>query len=214
MLKIIKENYLFLILFIIILLKEPIYKLITIKENLYTPVKCAITESDYNKLLEFNNIDLIYETDYLNTYIIYKDIYNYLNEITIRGGKDQNLNKNPVIYDNTLIGIIDKVNKNTSTIKLLTNKSSKISVKINDEVGLLEYKNNELIVSNISSKANIKIGDIIYTSGLGNIHDNIYIGLVKEITTDRKNIEYIIKVDYQIKIKDIDYVTILKENKL
>ena len=214
MLKIIKENYLFLILFIIILLKEPIYKLITIKENLYTPVKCAITESDYNKLLEFNNIDLIYETEYLNTYIIYKDIYNYLNEITIRGGKDQNLNKNPVIYDNTLIGIIDKVNKNTSTIKLLTNKSSKISVKINDEVGLLEYKNNELIVSNISSKANIKIGDIIYTSGLGNIHDNIYIGLVKEIATDRKNIEYIIKVDYQIKIKDIDYVTILKENKL
>ena len=210
--KVIKENYLFLVLFIIILLKEPIYKLFTIKEDIYTPVKCANLERDYNKLLEFSSIDIIYNSEYLNTLVIYKDIYNYMNEITIRGGKDKDLSKNPVIYDNTLIGMITKVNKNSSIVTLLTNKNSKISVKINEEIGLLEYKNNELIVSNIANYSQVKVGDQIYTSGLGNIKENIYIGEVKEIELDKKNIEQIIKVDYRIDIKKIDYVTILKEN--
>ncbi len=211
--KLIKENYLFLILFLLLILKEPIYKIINIKEDMYHPTKCSLLESDYNKLLEFNNIDLVYESEFLNTYIIYKDIYNYLNEITIRGGKDKNLSNEPVIYDNTLVGVIDRVNDSTSTVKLITNKNSKISVKINDEIGLLEYKNNELIVSNIESNRSVNVGDIIYTSGLGNTKENIYIGEVKEVNLDSKNIEKIIKVDYKIKIKDLDYVTILKENK-
>ncbi len=211
MYKIFKNNYLFLILFILFLIKEPLYKLYYFKENIYNTIDCNLLKKDYDKLLEFNNIDIVYDIDYINSMIIYKDIYNYMNEITIRGGKDDGIDKYPIIYDNTLVGIIDKVYKNSSNVKLLTNKNSKISVMINDEIGLLEYRGNELIVSNISNYSNIKVGDMIYTSGLGNIRDNIYIGLVKEISDANKNIEKIIKVDYRIKVKDIDYVTILKE---
>lgn len=211
--KLFKDNYLFLVLFIILILKEPVYKLFTIKEDIYTPMKCANLERDYNKLLEFNEIDLVYNSEYLNSYVIYKDIYDYMNEITIRGGKDANLDGNPVVYDNTLIGVVDRVNKNSSTVKLITNKTSKISVKINEEIGLLEYKNGELVVSNISNYGNISIGDKIFTSGLGKISENIYIGEVKDIVLANKNIEQLIKVDYKIKIKNVDYVTILKESK-
>ena len=210
--KFIKETYLFLILFIIFLIKEPIYKIFTIQNNIYNTIRCNILESDYNKLLEFSNIDVIYESDYINTVIIYKDIYNYMNEITIRGGKDKELDNYPVIYDNTLIGVISKVNNSSSIVKLVTNKDSKISVKINDEIGLLEYKDNNLIVSNINNYADINIGDIIYTSGLGNIKENIYIGEVKEIVLDNKNIEQKVIVDYKLNIKDIDYVTVIKES--
>ena len=210
--KIIKDNYLFLFLFLILLLKEPIYNILTIKDNIYTPLRCNLEENAYNKLLEFSKIDYIYESNYLNTLIIYKDIYNYLNEITIKGGKDYHLTNNPVVYDNTLVGFIDKVNKNSSVVKLITNKNSKVSVKIDEEIGVLEYVNNELIIKNISNYSNINIGDKIYTSGLGNIKENIYIGTVKNIHLDNKNIEKIIKVDYQLKIKNIDYVTIIKEN--
>ena len=83
---ILKNNYLFLILFLVILLKEPLYKVISVDKDIYTPLRCKIMEDDYNKLLEYSEINYIYESDYLNTYIIYKNIYNYLNEITIRGG--------------------------------------------------------------------------------------------------------------------------------
>ncbi len=212
MIKVLKNNYLFLVLFLLIILKEPFYSLIHIKNQVYTPTRCHILESDYNKLLEFSEINLIYESDYINTYVIYKDIYNYTNEITIRGGKDLNLNNNPVIYDNTLLGVIDKASESSSIVKLLTSKDSKISVKINDEVGLLEYKDNNLIVSNISNYSNIKIGDDIYTSGLGNLKENIYIGTVEDIHLANKEIEKYIKVKYDLNIKDINYVTILKEN--
>ena len=210
--KFFKNNYLFLILFLLLLLKDPVYKLLTIKDNVYTPARCTITENEYNKLLEFSQINVIYESDYLNTYIIYKDIYNYLNEITIRGGKDLDLKDNPVIYDNTLVGVISKVNKNSSNVRLLTNKESKISVKINDEVGLLEYEDGKLIIRNIPSSSNLKVGDDIYTSGIGKIKENIYIGTIKNISLDSKNIEQIIEVDYKLKIKDLLYVTVIKES--
>ncbi len=210
--KFIQDSYLFIILFLIFLLKEPIYKLFTIKDNVYTPMRCSITEDEYNKLLEFNEIDLIYETDYLNTYIIYKDIYNYLNEITIRGGKDKDLKNNVVIYDNTLVGVIDKVNKNTSIVKLITNNKSKISVKINEEVGILMMDDGILTVQNISNNSNILVGDHIYTSGIGITKENIYIGTVKEIKKNTSGIEEVIIVDYQLNIKDLLYVTVIKED--
>ena len=210
--KFIKETYLFLILFIIFLIKDPIYKIFTIQNNIYNTVRCNILESDYNKLLEFSEIDVVYESDYINTVIIYKDIYNYMNEITIRGGLDKEFSNNPVIYDNTLVGFISKVNKNDSIVKLITSNSSKVSVKINDELGLLEYKDGSLIVSNINNYANIKVGDNIYTSGLGNVKESIYIGEVKDIIIDSKGIEKKIIVDYKLNIKDIDYVTVIKES--
>lgn len=210
--KFIWKYNLFLILFLILIIIEPIYKLLKINEDVYTPMRCQFLEDDYNKLLEFSEINLIYESDYLNTYIIYKDIYDYMNEITIRGGLDEGLNNNPVIYDNTLVGFVSKVNKTSSIVKLITSNDSKVSVKINNEIGVLEYKDNELIVSNISNYSNINIDDNIYTSGLGNTKENIYIGIVKDISLDKKGIEKVIKVNYKLNIKDINYVNILKEN--
>lgn len=205
----IKNSYLFLVIFLLILFKEPIYKIINVKENAYTPIKCEFLESDYNKLLEFNNIDIIYDSTYINSYIIYKDIYDYMKVITIRGGFDKGFGTNAVIYDNTLVGVISKVNNNSSIVKLITNNSSKISVKINDSIGVLEYIDGKLQVNNISNHNNVSVGDQIYTSGLGNIHENIYIGTVKNITSKNNGIEESIEVDYRLDIKDIDYVTVM-----
>jgi len=213
MMKMLKESYLFLILFLLIILKEPIYKLFEFDTNSEVNDNCKYIKDDYNKLLEFSKIELNYDTEFINTYIIFKDIYEYLNEITIKGGKDKGFSNNPVIYNNTLVGVINKVNKNSSLVTLITGKNSKISVKINDEIGILQNKNGNLIVSNISNYGNISIGDNIYTSGLGNIKENIYIGKVSNIKLNNKNIEKIIDVDYRLDIKDIDYVTVLKELK-
>ena len=208
--KLISNNYPFLILFLLIILKEPIYK-IFMNPIIEINTKCDYIIDKYNELLEFSNISLTYDIDYINTYIIYKDQYNFMNEITIRGGNDFDLKNNPVIYNNTLIGVIYKVTQNSSKVRLLTNKDSKISVKVNDEIGMLEYENDMLIMRNINSYSTISIGDKIYTSGLGNINGNIFIGVVKDIMIDSKNIEKKVVVDYNIDIKNISYVTILKE---
>lgn len=210
------NRYTILIIFLMLFIfKDYLYSLINLKE---IPIDNCIylknIEKNYEELLEFSNIEINYNIDYLNSYIIYKDIYNYLKEVTILGGKDKNLKENdPVIFNNTLVGTIKKVNKTTSIVKLITNNESILSVKINNEIGILEY-DNALKIMGISNYGNIAIGDEIYTSGFGNIPENIYIGKVKDIILDSKNIEKIIYLDYSIDLKGINYVTILKESKV
>ena len=210
------NRYTILIIFLMLFIfKDYLYNLINIKEiQIDNCIYLKNIEKNYEELLEFSNIEINYNIDYLNSYIIYKDIYNYLKEVTILGGKDKNLKENdPVIFNNTLVGTIKKVNKTTSIVKLITNNESILSVKINNEIGILEY-DNTLKITGISNYGNIAIGDEIYTSGFGNIPENIYIGKVKDIILDSKNIEKIIYLDYSIDLKGINNVTILKESKV
>ena len=210
----IKKYNILLILFILIILINSITKIlkptsVEVDDSLYIKE----LENRYNELLKLNNIDNTYKLDYFNSYIIYKDIYNYNSEITISGGSNYNFKvKDLVIYNNTLIGVISKVNKSTSIVRLLRNKDTLISVKINNEIGVLKYKNDSLVVENINNYGVISKGDKVYTSGIGNSLNNIYIGNIFNIELDKKGIEKLIYLDNQININDINYVTVIRSN--
>lgn len=205
-----KDSYILIIFFIVFIFKDAIYNLFIVEH--YKVDNCIYVknmEENYNDLLEFSNIDIKYNMKYVNSYILYKDMYNYMNEVTILGGTNKDIKKDSaVIYNNTLVGIVDKVKKSTSIVKLLNNKDTKLSVKINEEVGIFEY-DNTLKITGISNYGNINIGDLIYTSGLGDIPGNIYIGKVSDIILSSKNIEKIIYVDNNIDIKNLNYITVL-----
>ena len=210
----IKKYNILLILFILIIFINSIIKIlkptcVEVDDSLYIKE----LEKRYNELLKLNNIDNTYKLDYFNSYIIYKDIYNYNSEITISGGSNYNFKvKDLVIYNNTLIGVISKVNKSTSIVRLLKNKDTLVSVKINNEIGILKYKNNSLVVENINNYGVISKGDKVYTSGIGNSLNNIYIGNIFNIELDKKGIEKLIYLDNQININDINYVTVIRSN--
>ena len=210
--RLIKKYNILLILFILIILINSITKIlkptrVEVDDSLYIKE----LENRYNELLKLNNIENTYKLDYFNSYIIYKDIYNYNSEITISGGSNYNYKvKDLVIYDNTLIGVISKVNKNTSIVRLLKNKDTLISVKINNEIGVLKYKNDSLVVENINNYGVLSIGDKVYTSGIGNSLNNIFIGDISNIELDKKGIEKLIYLDNQININDINYVTVIR----
>lgn len=197
-----------LILFILYILINSIYKIIIPKSiNIDNSIYIKDLENKYNELLKLNNIDIYYNIDYLYSYILYKDIYNYKSVITI-SGSNYKVN-DPVIYNNTLIGVISKVYKDTSIVRLLNNKDTLISVKINNEIGILKYKDNTLLVEDINNYANISIGDKVYTSGIGSILNNIYIGIVKDIKIDNLGIEKLIYIESPINIEDINYSIVL-----
>ena len=210
----IKKYNILLILFILIILINSIIKIlkptnVEVDDSIYIKE----LEKRYNELLKLNNIDNTYKLDYFNSYIIYKDIYNYNSEITISGGSNYNFKvKDLVIYNNTLIGVISKVNKSTSIVRLLRNKDTLISVKINNEIGVLKYKNDSLVVENINNYGVISKGDKVYTSGIGNSLSNIFIGNITNIELDKKGIEKLIYLDNQININDINYVTVIRSN--
>ena len=169
--------------------------------------KEVIKEND--DLKKYINLKEEVYPEYILTKVKYKNIYDFNDEIILyKGSKDKIKKGQAIVNEKGLVGIITKVNKNTSQGKLITNKDNKISVKINDNYGILDY-DKKLIVSNLLDSAQINIGDKVYTSGITNIPGDIYIGKVKEVIKDDLNIEQKAVIDMAVDLNEISYVVII-----
>lgn len=169
---------------------------------------------EYTKLKKMNDINIDEELNLIISRIKYRNVYSFKEEITIYKGYNDNIEVGDVILTNDgLIGTIIKTYKNYSIGKLITNKNSNISVSVNDSVGILNYKDNELIINSVNNYSNINKGDKVYTSGLGNINKGIYVGKVKEIVLSNTKIEQIIKLEPRKDLENINYVYIMKVSK-
>ena len=167
-------------------------------------------ESEYNELLKINEIDYNANLNVAISRILYRDIYDYHNYITIYKGSNDNLEEGMVVINESgLVGVVTKVNKNNSIVRLITSVDSNISVKINEYSGILKVSNGSLIVSDLSNYDNINVGDKIYTSGIGNLIGDIYIGEVREITLNNTNIEKIITVTPAVDFDNLKYIAVI-----
>lgn len=208
----VKYYYPLIILFLIFIFSSSINNfLIKINPNLNNSelvnAEYKILENKYNKLLEANNFLEKSDLNIIISQIKYRNIYNFKEEITIYKGYLDGIKKDSLVISNDgLIGVIKDTYKHTSIVRLITNKYSNISVKINDSYGILKYQDNSLIVANLSNYEKINIGDLIYTSGIGNLPGDIYIGKVEDISLNNTNIEKIIKVDLAADINNINYL--------
>ena len=212
-----KNTLLLLIFFLIFLFKENIYGLF-IKVNNFEKIESEIEKiennyyyTEYYNLLDVMDLNISDEYKYEYSKILYRDIYEYYNEITILKGKNDNIEKgSAIINEDGLIGTVKRVNKNSSIVTLITNKNSNISIKVNDAYGMLLYENNNLIIKSINSYENIAVGDIVYTSGIGNLPGNIKIGEVIAIKKDNLGIEPKIFIESYVNFDKINYIAILQ----
>ena len=144
--------------------------------------------------------------------------------LTIDKGKKDGLKENMVaITKKGLIGKIEKVTNFSSEIKLITanDVNNKVSVSIATTTGettaiLSGYdKDSNLVqISGVDSRVDIKVGDVVTTSGLGGMFPRgIYIGEVKTITNDKYGLSKTLGVETNQDFNNIHYVTILKEEK-
>lgn len=197
----IKKNSFYIALIIIYLLyltKDNLFSFVYKEDNLnqYT---CRIEnenkEQEYQDLLKSLNL----KETYINmTYskVLLRDIYEFYDYITLDIGTNQSVKKGDIVINEYgLVGIITKVNKNTSKVQLITNKDTNISVKINNSYGILYGENGKLYVKNIKIEGEIKEGEEVVTSGLTSIPEGIKIGSVKEINKDNLEIEYVLDID-------------------
>ena len=162
-----------------------------------------IKEINENNALTYKNLNLTLSR------VKYRDVYDFMNTLTIYKGFLDGVSVNDaVLTNNGLVGVIEKTFAHYSVVRLITNKQSNISVKINNSIGVLKFQNNKLIVSNINNYENINIGDEVYTSGLGNIDEGIYVGKVKNIRLNNTEIEKIIEVSINEPLENINYLYI------
>ena len=166
---------------------------------------------DMQRLLKLNYLD--YQVIYSK--VILRDIYAFYNEITIGKGSNDGIQvQDLVVNEMGVVGIVKTVNKHTSIVELLTNPKMELSVKINQSYGILTSVDNEIIVQNVKLDEEIKVGDLVYTSGLTSVPGGILVGEVKEIKTDALGLEYILDVDAVAHLQNISYVAVLGEVQL
>ncbi len=170
-------------------------------------------KEELDNIKKINDMEFDDNLDIIVSRVKYRDVYEYSNTLTIFKGTKNNVNVgDAVLTNNGLVGIINKTYDYYSVVSLITNKKSNISVKINDAVGVLKLENGKLVVTSINNYKNISIGDEIYTSGLGNLPDNIYVGKVKSVSLNDTEIEKVIEVDIENRLDTLDYLFIWRIN--
>ena len=214
MIKKYKDYILLLIIFLLFIFSGSINRfLIAINPNLDT----KNIELNYDKYLKdeldnikkINNIEFNDDLDLQVSRVKYRNVYEYSDTLTIYKGFKNNVFVNDVVLNNDgLIGIVTKTYDYYSIVTLITNKNSNTSVKINDAIGILKTINNTLVVTNINNYEKVNVDDEIYTSGLGNLPDNIYIGKVKSINLNNTEIEKVVEVNINDRLEKLDYLFI------
>lgn len=179
-------------------------------------------------LKEELNIDYtLTDYEYVNATVTSRNINYWYNTITINKGSNNGIEvEMPVINAYGLIGKVVSTTGVTSTVRLISTSdtNNKISVAITSEgeklYGLIngyDYDNKTLEIEGISNTKTVRVGDYVYTSGLGGVFPSgILIGKVESITTDSYDLSKIINVTPSASFEDINYVSILKrksENK-
>lgn len=170
-------------------------------------------KEELDNIKKINDMEFDDNLDIIVSRVKYRDVYEYSNTLTIFKGTKNNVNVgDAVLTNNGLVGVISKTYDYYSVVSLITNKKSNISVKINDAVGVLKLENGKQVVTSINNYKNISIGDEIYTSGLGNLPDNIYVGKVKKVSLNDTEIEKVIEVDIENRLDTLDYLFIWRLN--
>ena len=162
-------------------------------------------------------------TEYIpvNATILSRNKSYWFNTITIDKGKNSGIKKNmAVITKDGLIGKITKTSDNSSEVKLITcdDTNFKVSIAIRtnniDNYAILsgyDNKKNLIKATGIDKTTEINKGDIVLTSGLGEMFpQGIYIGTVEEIEKDKYNISKTIYIKTYQDFNNIHYVTVLK----
>lgn len=215
MIKKYKDYIILLIVFLIIIFGSNISSIFmlfdtNLKFDNITNTYCKSVEQDYNALLDSNSFQLQSNLNLIISKVMFRDIYEYKDTLKIyKGSSDKITEGMAVIVDNGLVGIIEDTKKNYSTVRLITNKNSNISVRIKDYYGILKMIDNRLVVSDLNNYNDINVGDLIYTSGIGNVTGDLYIGKVKEIRLNNTEIEKNIIVELDYDIDNLNYLYVV-----
>lgn len=167
-------------------------------------------KKDYEDSLTILGLKDLNSYEYIYSKVLYNNLYAKTSTLTIYYGSDHNLKEGMAVINNDgLIGTIKKVNKEESIVQLLPNNDLNLSVKVNDYYGILSYESNRLIIKNIEVEKNVNIQDVVYTSGLGKIVENIPIGVIKNI--EKTNYGNVAEVSLFVNLNNVNFVAILKD---
>tara|TARA_B100001063_G_scaffold81040_1_gene75406 strand:+ start:259 stop:1134 length:876 start_codon:yes stop_codon:yes gene_type:complete len=148
------------------------------------------------KLDSLKNVNFSYK----NAKIISNNLSSTKNHLIINKGVKHGLkNEMGVISSNGIVGIINRISKNYSSVMSILNINTKINAKVKrtSHFGTLEWyglRTDYMILNDIPETANIEVGDSIITGGMSLIFpEGINIGIVSEIINQNKHNDSVVK---------------------
>lgn len=138
-------------------------------------------------LLDFGRTNPQY--DYIAATVIGREISPFLQYIIIDKGTEDGVRYGmPVVTQQGLVGRVDAVIAGASRIKLITDSTSVVNVRLQSadiEAQLLGSLTGDVFLDMIPLEENLEPGDVVLTSGLGgNYPPNIFVGQV--LSTQRR----------------------------
>lgn len=212
--KFLRANLVFILLFIIALYKGIFTNIINNVSYLFVKhetldiaeVNILREENNYLKqeLLNISKFNKIDEYNYVLTRLTYRSSYNGVSFYINKGISDDIKVGSPVINNEGLVGIIKNVYDTSSEVVNLKGISN-LSVNIEDNVGTLLYDNGCFIVKDIVN--DVAINTSVYTSTYGSIKEKLFIGTVESV--ENINNERIIYIKSNVDFNDINYLYVV-----
>ncbi len=181
---------------------------VELKEEMYKIKIDNIEKEMSNYERAINGYKLYESKSYILAKSAIRKIYNFYDYIIIVPTSKVGVGS-AVINEAGLVGIIEETTDKTAKVKLLTGIKN-LSVRVSNSYGLLngyDKKEKLLIIKNINNYETIEIGDKVYTSGLENIQDNLFVGEV--VKTKLEGIERIVYVKSPVDYDNINYVYVV-----
>lgn len=162
-------------------------------------------------------------TDYstISASVLMRTPSSWQKQLVINKGQTSGIRKNmPVMSSGGLIGRIIEVNKTNSKVELLSNtgeSSDRFAIQINGENNkvvngiITDYdsESNRLIMGQVTSKAKVKKGTKVTTSGMGGITPKgLYVGKVSKVTKDDYGLAQKIYIKPAANFNDVNVVTV------
>ena len=126
------------------------------------------------------------ENEYITAAVIGRDISPFLHYVIINRGSDDGLRRGmPIVSSQGLVGRVAAVTADGARVQLITDPDTAINVRIQPSgaEGFLQGSiTGDITVEAIPQDANIQIGDLVLTSGLGgNFPPDMLIGQVSGV---------------------------------
>ena len=175
-------------------------------------------EQENNTFRKMLNLSIL-EYELITAEVIDRDI-DWFKTITINKGSKDGIKINMAVLDtNGLIGKVVEVYSDYSLIELISSNSNSMKISVNilgdkEYFGVLDYYNKEngyVVINDIKKNSEIKIGDSVYTNGLGGIYPSgIFIGKIKNIYFDNLGLNKKVDVEFNSNLDNIRYVNIIR----
>ncbi|MFH0867086.1 MAG: rod shape-determining protein MreC [Bacteroidota bacterium] len=184
---------------------------------------CLLSESKKfymktdNKIFTYNDTLYRQQYDFISTKIIRNSTNKRNNYLTLNKGSRHGITKDMGVVTSTgIIGIVNNVSENFSSVLSVLHKDFKLSAKLknNEQLGTVtwdggNYRYGKLI--DIPTHVKPKIGDTIVTSGYStSFPEGILIGTVTDIKEEKGDNFYTLIVFFSTDFNNISYAYVIR----